>query len=248
MYGEMFKMEESMDKRLIDKKVTMKELPIEQQPYEKFRAKGADALSDAELLAIIIRTGTKNERAIDLSKRILSMPNCDNNILNIIELSLKDLLDINGIGMVKAVQIKCIAELSRRISKTAAAKRLHMNNPETIADYYMEDLRFTNQEVAVLLMLDTKNRLIGEKIISKGTVKAALISPREIFVEALASNAVNIILLHNHPSKDPSPSREDLLVTKRVKAAGDMIGINLLDHIIIGDKSYTSLKEQGVLD
>ncbi|WP_243140803.1 RadC family protein [Candidatus Galacturonibacter soehngenii] len=225
---------------------TMKQIPKQEQPYEKFSQFGPESLSDAELLAIIIRTGTKEEKSIDLAKRILNISS-DEGLLAITRLSLKDLQQIKGIGKVKAVQIKCIAEFSRRIAKTTARRRLCMNNPRTIADYYMEDLRFVNQEVTLLVMVDTKNQFLSDKVISKGTVNASLISPREIFLESLNNQAVYIILIHNHPSGDPTPSREDILATKRIKEAGMLIGIMLLDHIIIGDKRYISMKEQGIL-
>lgn len=226
---------------------TMKQIPKQEQPYEKFSQFGPESLSDAELLAIIIRTGTKEEKSIDLAKRILNISGSDEGLLAITRLSLKDLQQIKGIGKVKAVQIKCIAEFSRRIAKTTARRRLCMNNPRTIADYYMEDLRFVNQEVTLLVMVDTKNQFLSDKVISKGTVNASLISPREIFLESLNNQAVYIILIHNHPSGDPTPSREDILATKRIKEAGLLIGIMLLDHIIIGDKRYISMKEQGIL-
>jgi DNA repair protein RadC len=226
---------------------TMKQMPKSEQPYEKFLQYGPEVLSDAELLAIIIRTGTKEEKSIDLARKVFRLSNCEDNLLAITRLSLKDLLQIKGIGRVKAVQIKCIAELSRRIAKTNAKSRLCMNNPRTIADYYMEDLRFVNQEVTLLVMVDTKNQFLKDKIISKGTVNSSLISPREIFLESLNNQAVYIVLIHNHPSGDPTPSKEDILATRRIKEAGQLIGIMLLDHIIIGDRKYVSLKELGVL-
>ncbi len=226
---------------------TMKEMPKTEQPYEKFLFSGAETLSDAELLAIIIRTGSKEEKSIDLARKVLTISNCNDSLLNITRLTLKDLLQIKGIGRVKAVQIKCIAELSRRIAKTTAKSRLCMNNPRSIADYYMEDLRFVKQEVTVLVMVDTKNHFLNDTIISKGTVNSSLISPREIFLEALNNQAVYIILIHNHPSGDPTPSKEDIMATKRIKDAGALIGIMLLDHIIIGDRKYVSLKEQSLL-
>ncbi|MFA9377167.1 MAG: DNA repair protein RadC [Lachnotalea sp.] len=237
-----------MNKHLDESKhFTMKEMPKSEQPYEKFLQSGADTLTDAELLAIIIRTGSKEEKSIDLARRVLTISSSDDSLLNITRLSFKDLLQIRGIGRVKAVQIKCIAELSRRIAKTTAKSRLCMNNPRSIADYYMEDLRFVNQEMTVLVMVDTKNHFLCDKIISKGTVNSSLISPREIFLESLNNQAVYIILIHNHPSGDPTPSKEDVLATKRIKDAGALIGIILLDHIIIGDRKYVSLKEQGKL-
>ncbi|WP_099468144.1 RadC family protein [Konateibacter massiliensis] len=226
---------------------TMKQMPKSEQPYEKFMQFGPESLSDAELLAIIIRTGTQKEKSIDLAKRVLRLTGSEEDLLSITKLSLKDLQAISGIGMVKAVQIKCIAEFSRRIAKTTARSRLCMNNPRTIADYYMEDLRFVNQEVTLLIMVDTKHQFLSDKVVSKGTVNSSLISPREIFLEALNNSAVYIILIHNHPSGDPTPSREDITATKRIKEAGGLVGIMLLDHIIIGDRRYVSLREEGLM-
>ena len=157
------------------------------------------------------------------------------------------LLKIKGIGKVKAIQISCISELAKRLSKASYQDRLSFSHPATIARYYMEDLRHEKQEVMKLLMLNSKSRLIGETDISKGTVNASLITPRELFIEALQKNAVSIVIMHNHPSGDPTPSREDMLTTKRILDAGALIGIELLDHIIIGNNCYISFREEGLL-
>ena len=145
----------------------------------------------------------------------------------------------------KAIQIRCLAELARRMAKAEALEGLDFSSPNTIARYYMEDMRHRQKEVMKLLLLNTKARLIGASDISVGTVNATLVSPRELFLEALKKNAVSIILLHNHPSGDPTPSQEDILLTQRVRKAGNLIGIELLDHIIIGDNRYISLREKG---
>ena len=158
-----------------------------------------------------------------------------------------DLRKIHGVGKVKAIQLKCIVELSRRISKETARTALCFNDPETVAQYYMEDFRHSQQEQMVVMMLNTKGRLLGEHLISKGTVNASLVTPREIFLQALHYHAVEILLVHNHPSGDPTPSREDMQITQRVCQAGMLIGIELLDHIIIGDKKYISFRERKLL-
>ena len=155
-------------------------------------------------------------------------------------------MSIKGIGKVKAIQIKCIAELSRRISKTNAKCELVFNSPATIVDYYMEDLRHKEVEEFVMLALNSKSVLLDEFVISKGTVNSSMASPREIFIQALRVKAVNIIIMHNHPSGDPTPSRNDLIVTNTIKQAGDIIGVKLIDHIIIGDNKYISFKESGL--
>lgn len=224
----------------------MKELPKEERPYEKCERFGAGSLTDTELLAVLLRTGTRGENAVTLAKRILYHTE-NSGILSIHQFSMQRLKQIKGIGKVKAIQISCISELAKRLSKASAGEALSFTNPETIARYYMEDMRHEKQEIMKLLMLNTKTRLIGETDISKGTVNASLITPRELFIEALQKNAVAIIILHNHPSGDPSPSREDLLITERIQKAGGLIGIDLLDHIIIGNNCYKSFREEGVL-
>ena len=156
-------------------------------------------------------------------------------------------MTIKGIGKVKAIQISCISELAKRLSKASYQEALCFSEPDTIARYYMEDMRHGKQEQMKLLMLNTKAKLIGETNISKGTVNASLITPRELFIEALQKSAVYIIIIHNHPSGDPTPSREDLLITKRIFDAGKLIGIELLDHIIIGNNRYMSFREEGML-
>ncbi|NLL92969.1 MAG: DNA repair protein RadC [Clostridiales bacterium] len=224
----------------------IKDLPVNERPYERCVAFGAECLSDAELLGIIIRTGIKGKQSVDLANEILKASG-DEGLLGVCKMQREELMDIAGIGVVKSVQLKCIFELSRRISKANATKRISFNNPRTIAEYYREDLRHKDYENLMMLALNTKSALLGEFNISKGTVNSSIASPREIFVQALRVKAVNIILIHNHPSGDPTPSREDEIVTRRIKDAGDIVGISLIDHIIIGDNSYISFREKELL-
>ena len=224
----------------------MKTLPELERPYEKCERLGAGSLSDAELLAVLLRTGSRGENVLDLSRRILYDAGEDG-ILGIHHFTIERLKRMKGIGRVKAVQMVCISELTKRLAKARACEMLQFTCPASIAKYYMEDMRHERQEVMKLLMLNSKSRLIGESDISKGTVNASLITPRELFIEALQKNAVSIIILHNHPSGDPSPSREDRLITERIRQAGDLIGIELLDHIVIGNNCYISFSEQGLL-
>ena len=160
-----------------------------------------------------------------------------------------ELMQFRGIGKVKAVQLECIAELSRRIARSRAVKagREIFRNPEQIADYYMEDFRHESQEKLLLIMLDTKGHLIADEIISVGTVDRTVASPRDIFLKALSHRAVTIVLLHNHPSGNPEPSEADLQLTKRVRECGEMIGIPLVDHIIIGDRRSVSFACERLL-
>ena len=208
----------------MNQKVTMKEIPSADRPYEKCEKLGAGALSDTELLAVLLRTGTRGENALELASRIL-YHNGESGILGIHQFSIERLKKIHGVGRVKAVQLSCISELAKRLSKASAGELLSFENPDSIARYYMEDLRHEKQEIMKLLMLNSKSKLIGETNISKGTVNASLITPRELFIEALQKNAVSIIIMHNHPSGDPTPSREDMLTTKRILDAGALIGI-----------------------
>lgn len=217
-----------------------------ERPYEKCEQRGSASLSDEELLAVLLRTGTRGENALALARRILYHAG-ETGILGIHQFSMERLMAIKGIGKVKAIQLSCISELAKRLSKATYQEALCFSDPGSIARYYMEDLRHERQELMKLLMLNTKARLIGETTISKGTVNASLITPRELFIEALQKNAVSIVIMHNHPSGDPTPSREDMLITKRILDAGSLIGIELLDHIIIGNNQYISFREEGLL-
>ena len=226
--------------------ITMKELPLEERPYEKCFTHGPEALSDAELLSVIIRTGTKKDSSLALSRKILEGE--DGGLLSLLHRSLPELMEIRGIGPVKASQLLCIGELSRRIWRQAASgETLSFHSPEAIAGYYMEEMRHREQEELRAMLSNTKQVLSKELLVSRGTVNASLATPREIFIEALRYRAVSLILVHNHPSGDPSPSREDVAFTKRVRLAGEVVGIALLDHIIIGDNAFMSLKERGML-
>lgn len=231
----------------MNKKNNIKTLAPETRPYEKCERFGAANMTNVELLAVLLRTGTKGENSLQLAEKILYPVSAPEGILNIHKWSLEQLQQIKGIGRVKAIQIMCLCELTKRLAKATAGEGLNFSRPESIARYYMEDMRHNKQETMKLLLLNTKSKLIGETDISKGTVNMAIISPRELFVEALQKDAVSIILLHNHPSGDPTPSKEDVLVTRRIFEAGEMIGVDLLDHIIIGNNCYISLKEKGFI-
>lgn len=225
--------------------ITMKQMPDDERPYEKCLKSGAGVLTDAELLAVILRTGAKGTTSIELAKKILNCSKTQPGLLGLYHLSASGLCSIRGIGKVKAVQIQCITELSRRIAKAAAAEGNTFTSAQAIAEYYMEDFRHLEQEQVLLLMFDTRCRLLGETVISRGTVNQSLLSPREIFLCALNYHAVGIILLHNHPSGDATPSNEDFKITRRMKDSGELLGIELLDHIVIGDRCYFSFRETG---
>ena len=210
---------------------TMKELLEEERPYEKCGRFGAKSLTDIELLAVLLRSGTKGGNVLETAKKILYPSGREGGLTRLPSYSQDALMKIPGIGKVKAIQILCLCEMARRIAKEKAKEPLSFDRPETIASYYMEDMRHLKQEELKLLMLNTKSKLLGETRISKGTVNMSVISPRELFIEALQKDAVSIILLHNHPSGDPEPSREDILVTKKIAKAGELIGY-------MGDTGY----------
>lgn len=225
----------------------IKDMSYDNRPYEKCVKYGPEYLSDAELLAIIIRTGNKELNSVALSEHILNAYEDCPGLLGLHHMTLNQLMNIKGIGIVKAVQLKCIGELSRRISKAGIGKKIAFNSPQIVADYFMEDLRHMDKEEVIALFLNTKHMLIKQIELSKGTVNSSLLSTRELFVEALKYNSVYIVLIHNHPSGDPTPSREDIVNTRKVYEAGKLIGIELIDHVIIGDNKYISLKEKGIM-
>ncbi|MBO7401436.1 MAG: DNA repair protein RadC [Lachnospiraceae bacterium] len=227
--------------------LTVRELPAAERPYEKCLQYGAGALSDSELLAVIIRTGTKGERSVDLSRRILLSCDPEARVSALSRVSLEELTQLNGVGSVKAIQIKCAAELGRRIEADDRRKPLDVFNAKSIADHYGFRMKHLDKETVMLLHADAKGRIFAEECLSVGTVNCSLVSPREIFVSALSKRSVYIYLLHNHPSGDPAPSQDDVNVTERVANAGKMLGIKLLDHIIVGSDSYVSLNETGVI-
>jgi DNA repair protein RadC len=226
--------------------LTVKELPMSERPYEKCERYGAATLSDAELLAVILRSGTKKQRVMDLAVSILNYSTAYPGLKGLNYLTMKELTKIKGIGRVKAIELLCLTELTKRMAKEMRRDSMKLITPESVANFYMQDMRHLTNEQVLLVMMDSKNRIIKDMIISEGTVNASIMPTREIYVHALKYEAVNIILIHNHPSGDPTPSGEDIRVTKRLYEAGNLIGISLMDHIIIGDNRYISLKEQGL--
>ena len=230
-----------------NKKPMMNELPKQDRPREKFERLGAEKLTDAELLALILRTGTQDMSAVSLSELILEQDVMGYGLEKLYHMSKKDLTSIHGVGEVKAMQILAICELSVRLSKIKAQKRMSFHSPDSIARYYMNEFQSYRQEHLKMILLDTKNHLMGERLISKGTVNASLAEPRDIFSEALRAGAISIVLIHNHPSGDATPSAADLMITQRICDAGELLGIRLIDHIIVGHGNYKSLKEEGFI-
>lgn len=216
-------------------------------PYEKFIDFGAKALTDSELLSIMLRTGTKDIDVLSLSQKILERNNSVDGLLSLFDINYNELIKIKGVGKVKAIQILAFVELAKRLWKTSKIKSLLFTSPSLVSNYYMQEMKALKREELRLAILDTRQKLIKDILISRGTVNSSIFSVREILIESLRYGGVNIILIHNHPSGNPSPSKEDINVTSELKKACNLIGINLNDHIIIGDNTYYSFKEQGVL-
>jgi len=216
------------------------DIPKEGRPRERFLKHGPEVLSDAELLAILLRTGTrgkkgeKGENVIDMSNRLIKEYGLD----KLFECSLKELQEIKGIGPSKAMQILTIAELQKRANQSKnPVKRISC--AEDVYNYFKDRLKDKKQEEFWVILLSTKNNIISEHFITKGVLDSAIIHPREVFRPAIKNSASKIILVHNHPSGDPSPSEEDLDITKKIIEVGDELGIRVLDHVIVGDSWWS---------
>ncbi|WP_390622415.1 RadC family protein [Bacillus massilinigeriensis] len=222
----------------------IRDFPQDERPRERFIQNGAQSLSNHELLAILLRTGTKEESVLQLSNRLLTQ---FEGLRLLKDATLDEITSIKGIGMAKAIQVLAAVEIGRRISNLTYQDRYVIRSPEDGAKYMMNDMRFLSQEHFVCLYLNTKNQVLHKQTIFIGSLNASIVHPREVYKEAIRRSAASIICLHNHPSGDPAPSREDIEVTKRLVECGKIIGIELLDHLIIGENKFVSLKEKGYL-
>ncbi|RED87736.1 DNA replication and repair protein RadC [Cohnella phaseoli] len=222
----------------------MRELPSGERPRERMQQHGAQALSHAELLAILLRTGTRNESAVYLAQRILN--ECGG-LRKLAESGWEELTHIRGIGPAKALQLQASIELGRRIARSKLPETVKITCPQDVADLLMEEMRHYREEQFVCLFLNTKNHVIGRQTLSIGSLNASIVHPREVFKAAIRRSSASILCAHNHPSGDPTPSAEDLQLTKRLAEAGQLLGIELLDHLVIGDSSFISLKEMGCI-
>jgi len=229
-------------------RIRIKDLPHKDRPYEKCLSLGPDSLSDTELLAVILRTGSREGNSLDLADSLLALGSPGDGLLGLLHHSLDDFMGIKGVGKVKGVQLLCIGELSKRIWKRKASEHaLYFGHPEEISDYYMEDMRHLEQEEIRVMFLNTKQAMIRDQIMARRTVNASVMTPREVLIEGLRCRAVSMVLVHNHPSGDPTPSRADMLLTKRLKEAGELVGITLIDHVVIGDRRYLSFREENLM-
>ncbi|ASS92059.1 MULTISPECIES: RadC family protein [Aeribacillus] len=224
--------------------LAIRDFPEEERPRERLIHNGPKGLSNHELLAILLRTGTKGESVLELANKLLKT---FGGLRMLKEASVQEIMGIPGIGKAKAVQIIAALELGKRIHQLAYKDRYVIRSPQDASNYVMEEMRFLKQEHFVGLYLNTKNQVLHKQTIFIGSLNTSIVHPREVFKEALKCSAASFICIHNHPSGDPSPSKEDIEVTRRLSECGKLIGIELLDHIIIGERKYVSLKEKGYL-
>lgn len=221
----------------------IKELPLTERPYEKLEIYGAESLSNAELLAIIIKTGTKEQSAVSIAQNILKLNEQaeQENLRFLQEMALEEFMKIKGIGKVKAIQLKAVCELTKRIARPINQKKPIIKTPKDVADMLIPELRYEKQEKVKVLILNSKNTVLKTYDVSLGGSNFAYIEPKDVLAEAIKMQAPKIILVHNHPSGDAKPSKGDYKVKDRIYEAAQLMGIQLLDHIIIGDGLYQSL-------
>jgi len=224
--------------------IAIRDLPTEERPRERLEKYGADALATAELLAILIRTGTPQESAVGLAERLLSE---FGSLRAVAMASVSELSGVRGIGRVKAIQIAAAVELGRRLAAFSEEDRPRIRGPADVARLLMPELRDAPQEEFRVLLLNTQNEVLRTHTITVGLLNESPVHPRELFRAAVRNNAHAVIAVHNHPSGDPTPSKQDIAVTRRLRQAGELMGIELLDHIVLGDGRWVSLKERDLL-
>jgi len=225
--------------------IKMKELPETERPYEKLEQYGEKTLTNAELLAIIIKTGTKEETAIGLAQQILKLNTGKvDNLSFLRELTIQEFMKIKGIGKIKAIQLKAVCELATRINSVTNYKEIQISRPRDIAEILMEKMRFEKQEILKVAMLNNKNKLLKIKDIAVGGGNFVTTTIKSVLNEAVKIEASKIILIHNHPTGDPTPSNQDIEFTNKVEQASKILGIQLLDHIVIGNANYVSIFNQ----
>ena len=221
----------------------IKELPEVERPYEKLELYGEKALSNAELLAIIIKNGTKEKTSIEIANEILNLnQNHDKGDINFLQdFSLEELKNIKGIGRVKAIQIKAMCELAGRMSKPSNYRKIQIKGPNDVANLLMNDLRFEKREIVKVVIINNKNIVLKILDVAIGSGNCSNLNIRYILSETVKMNAPKIILVHNHPSGDPTPTKQDIFVTEKLKEAAELLKIELLDHIVIGNMRYKSI-------
>jgi DNA repair protein RadC len=223
----------------------IKEMPELERPREKMRLLGAHRLSNAEILAVLLGTGTRSQSATALANRILSMT--PEGIAYLSECTLEELARVSGVGLAKSCRIAAAVELGRRLAMSPKSRRVHIGSPQDVAELFIEGMRHLKQECFRVLLLNVKNEILSIEEISVGNLNSSLADPREVFRPAIRRSAASLILAHNHPSGNPEPSNADIEATKRLSAAGELLGIRVIDHIIVGDGTFASMRQKRLL-
>ncbi len=223
----------------------IKDLPVSEQPREKLMNHGVSYLSVSELLAILLRTGTKKMSALSLGNELVSK--YGNDLTELHQITLEELCAIDGIGESKACQILAAIELGKRLKQSTVMRKTKLSSPTEVVEFFSAELNESKVEKFIAVLLNTKNEIINWDVISIGSLNASIVHPREVFNRAIKRSAASLIVVHNHPSGHIDPSREDINITKRLFEAGQLIGIPLIDHIIIGRDKYYSFKEENQL-
>ena len=224
---------------------TIKEIPLNDRPREKMAANGAAVLTDAELIAILLRTGTAEKSAIDIASEMTADGGLYKRLAGITRLN--ELTNIKGLGQAKAATVLAALEIGRRIASAKPIEKIHLSCPQDVADFLMPRLRYAAKEQFVVILLNGKNKVIGTEVVSEGSLSSSIVHPREVYAPAILHHAAAIMVAHNHPSGDPKPSLEDEEVTRMLSRSGKVLGIPMIDHVIIGDGNYYSFLENEAL-
>ena len=224
---------------------SIKEIPLNDRPREKMAANGAAVLTDAELIAILLRTGTAEKSAIDIASEMTANDGLYKRLAGITRLN--ELTNIKGLGQAKAATVLAALEIGRRIASAKPLEKIHLSCPQDVADFLMPRLRYAAKEQFVVILLNNKNKVIGTEVVSEGSLSSSIVHPREVYAPAILHHAAAIMVAHNHPSGDPKPSTEDVEVTRMLARSGKVLGIPMIDHVIIGDGNYYSFLENEAL-
>lgn len=224
---------------------SIKEIPLNDRPREKMAANGAAVLTDAELIAILLRTGTAEKSAIDIASELTADGGLYKRLAGITRLN--ELTNIKGLGQAKAATVLAALEIGRRIASAKPLEKIHLSCPQDVADFLMPRLRYAAKEQFVVILLNSKNKVIGTEVVSEGSLSSSVVHPREVYAPAMLHHAAAIMVAHNHPSGDPKPSFEDEEVTRMLSRSGKVLGIPMIDHVIIGDGNYYSFLENEAL-
>ena len=224
---------------------SIKEIPLNDRPREKMAANGAAVLTDAELIAILLRTGTAEKSAIDIASEMTADGGLYKRLAGITRLN--ELTNIKGLGQAKAATVLAALEIGRRIASAKPLEKIHLSCPQDVADFLMPRLRYAAKEQFVVILLNGKNKVIGTEVVSEGSLSSSVVHPREVYAPAMLHHAAAIMVAHNHPSGDPKPSFEDEEVTRMLSRSGKVLGIPMIDHVIIGDGNYFSFLENEAL-